>query len=237
MRNILVIRLLVTLSILATLGPFNGNADQKSLFAQSPAGQQESEDGSRTATDAATEVEIQRKFNKLRREILDDRADSIRLWLTGIAVLFAVLALAFAALLYVVFKRSQEYGRELQGIVEEARVHAAEAGKFAEEAGKFAEEARSYGEKDDEPMRIMADADLILAQTQVVEDFSRDPGRAGASAIADARRLEEDGNLNEAVDRWRHIANVAEGTNDELAALAFRSIGDLSEKISRSAES
>ena len=230
MRNILVFRLLATVLILAALMPLYGSSDQKPLLAQSPAGQQESEDVSSSAIDAAAEVEIQRRFNELRREILDDRADSIRWWLWGIAFLFAVLVSAFAVFFYVVIRRSQEYGRVLREIVEEARGHAAEAGKFAEET-------RSYAVKDDEPMRIMAEADLTLAKTQVGEDFSRDPGRAGASAIADARQLEEDGNLGEAVERWRHIANVAEGTNDELAALAFRSIGDLSEKMSRGAES
>ncbi len=198
------------------------------ILGQTPAGQEESADGSAPAVDAAADVEIQRRFNELRREMLDDRAGTIEWWLTGMALFLAVLVSISAAFGYIVTRRLQAVELEVRGMVEHARAYAAEAGKFAEEA-------RGYGGDVDEPMRSMSTADLVWGRAQIGEDLSRDPGRAGASAIADARQLEEEGRLGEAVERWRHIANVAEGTNDELAALAFRSIGDLSERISRSA--
>ncbi len=228
MRNIVVVRTIVTVMILAAVGAGIGLAGPISVLAQTPAGQEESADDSVPAVDAATEVEIQRRFNELRREALEDRAGTIEWWLTGIALFLAALVSIAAAFGYIVIRRLQAFEREMRGMVEHARAYAAEAAKFAEEA-------RGYEGDVDEPLRSMATADLVFARAQIGEDLSRDPGRAGASAIADARQLEEEGRLGEAVERWRHIANVAEGTNDELAALAFRSIGDLSERLSRSA--
>ncbi len=197
------------------------------LLAQAPAGQESGASEDSSVIDAATEVEIQRRFNELRREILDDRADSIGWWLSGIALLLAVLVLIFGFAGYLVFMRLRNVEEEVRRNVERARVH-------AEEAGQLAEEIRGYGGEADEPLRGMDGAELEFARTQIGEELSRVPGRAGASAIAEARQLEEEGRLDESIERWKHIASVAEGSNDELAALAFRSIGDLSERQSRS---
>lgn len=227
MRNLVVVRLFVTVMILGAVGAGIGLAEPMAVLAQTPAGEQESADEDNSGVDAATEVEIQRRFNELRREMLDDRAGTIEWWMTGMALFLAVLVSVAAVFGYIVIRRLQAFELEMRGGVEHARAYAAEAAKFAEEA-------RGYGGDADEPMRSMATVDLVFARAQIGEDLSRDPGRAGASAIADARQLEEEGRLGEAVERWQHIANVAEGTNDELAALAFRSIGDLSERLSRS---
>ncbi len=199
------------------------------LLAQAPEGEGSGASEESSLMDAATEVEIQRQFNELRREILDDRADSVGWWLTGIAVLFTlfVLFLGFAG--YLALGRLREIEEAVRGNVETARGH-------AEEAGRLAEEIRGYGGEADEPLRSMTGAELGFARTQIGEELSRVPGRAGASAVAEARQLEEEGRLDESIARWKDIAGVAEGSNDELAAMAFRSIGDLSERLSRSAK-
>lgn len=202
-------------------------AAHPAVFAQAPTGQQGSSSGNGSVVDAATEVEIQRRFNELRREILDDRADSIGRWLSGIALLLAVLVLFVGLAAYFAFRRLREIEEAMRRSVEQARVH-------AEEAGKLAEEIRGYGGEADEALRSIEGSDLALARTQIGEEFSRVPGRAGATAIAEARQLDGEGRLDESIERWKHIASVAEGSNDELAALAFRSIGDLSERLSRS---
>ena len=167
------------------------------------------------------------RFNELRSEILDDRADAIGWWLSGIAFFLSVLVLLIAVAGYLGFRKLREIEEEARRNVELTRAH-------AEEAFKFVEEIRGYGGETDERLRSITSANVEFARTQIGEDSTRDPGRAGASAIADARLLEEEGRLDEARERWRHIASVAEGTNDELAALAYRSIGDLSERMSRS---
>ena len=204
------------------------------VLAQAGTGQQGSSSENGSVVDAATEVEIQRRFNELRREILDDRANSIGWWLSGIALMLAVLVLFVGLAAYFAFRRLRDIEEDVRRSVEQARVHAEEAGKLAEEAGKLAEEIRGYGGEADEALRSIDGAELALARTQIGEEFSRVPGRAGATAIAEARQLEGEGRLDESIERWKHIASVAEGSNDELAALAFRSIGDLSERLSRS---
>lgn len=198
------------------------------ILAQAPTGQQGSTSEDSSVVDGATEVEIQRQFNELRREILDDRADSVGWWLTGIALLLTLFALALGSAGYLALRRLREIEEAVRGNVEAARGH-------AEEAGRLAEEIRGYGGEADESLRSMAGVEPALARTQIGAELSRVPGRAGASAIAEARQLEEEGRLDESIERWKHIASVAEGSNDELAALAFRSIGDLSERLSRSA--
>ena len=198
------------------------------LSGQAPVGRDGGASEESSAIDVATEVEIQRQFNELRREILDDRADSVGWWLTGIALLLALMVILLGFAGYLALRRLREIEEALRENVRAARGH-------AEEAGRLAEEIRGYGGKADEPLRSMAGAELPFARTQIGEELSRVPGRAGASAIAEARQLEEDGRLDESIERWKHIASVAEGSNNELAALAFRSIGDLSERLSRSA--
>ena len=209
------------------MGATVGLAAPSSLIAQAPSGEENEASADTTGIDAATEVEIQRRFNELRREILDDRADSIGWWLAGIALVLAVLLLLIGVAGYLGLRKLRESEEEVRRSVEQVRAH-------AREARKFVEEMRDFGGEADEQLRSITSVSIELAQTQIGEDITRDPGRAGASAIAEARQLEEEGRLGEAVERWRHIANVAEGNNDELAALAFRSIGDLTARMSRS---
>lgn len=227
MRGIRIGTWIVAVTASLALFATAGLAASLSSIAQVPTGQVNVAPDEETGIDEDTEVDIQRRFNELRREILDDRADAIGWWLSGIALFLSVLVLLIAVAGYLGFRKLREIEEEARRNVEVARMH-------AEEAFKFVEEIRGYGGETDERLRSITSANVEFARVQIGEDSTRDPGRAGASAIADARLLEEDGRLDEARERWRHIASVAEGTNDELAALAYRSIGDLSERMSRS---
>ena len=179
--------------------------------------------------DAATEVEIQRRFNELRRELLDGRAASIKL----VAIRHRPTPYGSS------HRRRRGRGylglRKFQEIEEEARLNVERARTYAEDAKRLVDEIRKYGEEADEHLRGIADISSEFAQNITDADFGRDPGRVGASAIAEARLLAEEGKTGEAIARWRHIASVAEGSNDDLAALAYRSIGDLTEERTRSA--
>lgn len=212
-----------SLAIVATVGL----APPTALLGQAPTGQESGVSIDNSEIDGAAEVEIHRRFNELRREILDDRADAIGWWLGGIALFLTMMAILIAFASYLGLRRLREIEAGVRRSAEQAR-------EYAEEASNFVEEIRGFEGGADDQLRSMASESKEFARTQIGDDVTRDPGRAGASAIADARLLEEEGRLDEAIERWRHIANVAEGTNNELAALAFRSIGDLSERMSRS---
>ena len=180
------------------------------------------------ANEEVTEVEIERRFNELRGEVLDDRADALDWWLSGIAILLTVLAIGVAAGCYMSIRKIQEIAAEMREKVAIARGH-------AEEARRLLEEMRQYGEDTGEVLRGMGSASSGPAIVMTGEDTTLDPGRVGAPAIAEARQLAEDGRIDEAIERWRQIASVAAGSNDDLAALAHRSVGDLSEQRSRGA--
>ncbi len=192
-----------------------------SIWAQAPAGEEVA------GIDEAAEVEMERRFNELRREVLDDRADAIGWWLSGVALLLTVLAIGVAAGGYLGIKRLQEIAAEAGESVERAR-------GYAEEARGMVDEMRQHGEDAGQVLRGMGSTGAGATQAMTGEDTTRDPGRVGASAIAEARQLAEDGLIDEAIERWRQIASVAAGSNDELAALAHKSVGDLSEQRSRS---
>ena len=55
-------------------------------------------------------------------------------------------------------------------------------------------------------------------------------------AIANAYRFQKDGRINEALQKWRDIANHAEGHNNNLAARAWFSVGYLHNEEGRGVE-
>ena len=221
MRNTTKWRGIVLTAALFSLAVVVGFAGASSSLAQAPGAEEVQ------ANEEATEFEIERRFNELRREVLDDRADALDWWLSGIALLLTILAIGVAAGGYLGVRMLQDILAEARGSVETAR-------GYAEEARRTVNEMRQYGEDAGEVLRGMGSASSGAAQVMTGEDTTRDPGRVGASAIAEARQLGEDGRIEEAIERWRQIANVAAGSNDELAALAHKSVGDLSEQKSRS---
>ena len=72
-----------------------------------------------TDTAAATEVEIQRRFNELRSELLDERSDSVGRWLAVTAILVTVFGVGIALFGILGFSKFQA----------EARLHVGEAEK------------------------------------------------------------------------------------------------------------
>ncbi len=50
------------------------------------------------------------------------------------------------------------------------------------------------------------------------------------NAVSEARSLQREGRFEEAIERWKSIANVAEGIDDDLAAHAWFSVGYLLEE-------
>jgi methyl-accepting chemotaxis protein len=226
MRKSLILQWLVVAAAALTVVAATDLSAPDALYAQAPATEETPAPQGSAGIDTGTEVEIQRRFNDLRRELLDDRAAAINWWLSGIALLLTILAIVIAAAGYLGIRKFQDILADVHANVDKARMH-------AEEARKLVEEIRQYGEEAGEFLRGMGSVSSGSAQVVTDEDYMRDAARVGASAIAEARQLAEDGMIGEAIERWRQIANVAARTNDDLAALAHRSIGDLSEQRSR----
>ena len=190
-------------------------------------------DGVNPAVLSVSKVEIQRQFNELRKELLDDRAAYIDRWLAATAIFLTLLGVLGGIGGYIGFSRFRQIEAEARRSVEAANKHETEAQKSAERAKQFVEEA----EKDRNTLKAL----LINA-----EEFDRmskdDPEKARQAtqevrenpradlvdkAVAAALSLQQEGKRDEAIEKWRGIAKVAEGNDDDLAARAWFSVGYL----------
>ena len=177
--------------------------------------------------DAATTVEIQRRFNELRSELLEGREKTVDWWLTATAIFLTLLGIVAVLAGYLTFRRFRE-------IETEARENADETRRLLEQTQKDSAKVKSYSEG------LTAesagkDPDKAREAAENVQDNPKAP--LIDRAIADAVLLQERGKIDEAIEKWRSIANVAEGTDNEIEAQAWFSIGYfLSEKADHEAE-
>ena len=178
----------------------------------------------RPAIPAAADVEIQRHFNELRSELLDDRTKLVDWWLEATAIFLTLLGIVAVIAGYLSFKRFREIETEARQNVRASKQHAEEAQSLVEEIKAKRHEAESLVEK-------------LNAET-VGKDLD-EAGRAAESvrgnpaaslidqAIAVAVLLQKQGEIENAIEKWRAVAHVAEGTDNNLAAAAWFSVGYL----------
>ena len=178
----------------------------------------------KNGTAAVTEVETQRRFNELdrklldnRRELLDSRFKLVDWWLIAIAIVGTIFG-------YIGFERFREI--ETQG-----RQHVTKAEDSAEEASRLLKEIIAT--------RDVASAQLEEITSEVVSKnleetaetaarVQRDPAAPVIDrAIAAAVQLQQQGKIEEAVEKWRAIANVAGEADRPLQARAWLSVGYL----------
>ena len=160
---------------------------------------------------AKVKIEI---LNELRCELLDDRTKTLDWWLaiTAIFLTFLAIIIPIIALIGGIFsfKRFNEIKDEAQRYVEEIKAKRDEAdsslkGMSAEVAGDNPDKA-----------------------SEVVENIQQNPDSTLINqAVAVAISLQQQSKVEEAIEKWRSIANIAEGTDNELAARAWFSVGYL----------
>ena len=182
-----------------------------------------------TRLNDALAIEVERRFNDLRRELLDDRAKTLDWWLMAVAIFLALLGVVAVVAGYLGFKRFRE-------IEAEARGNADRAGEHAEKARKLVE---NIAEKRDEATSLVQG---MTAETAAAEPDKADEAAQSAQAdpsaslidqaIAAAIRLQQrrDIEIERAIEKWRTVANIADGIDDELGARAWFSVGYLLQK-------
>ena len=211
------------------------------------------------AVSTASDVETRRRFdnlrNELRRELLDDRAETINWWLTAVAIVLTSLGVIAAFLSIIGFRRFREIEFEARENVAQSKKHAEEARELVQEIGERKKKADEATEsmlrtadalrrhhlsldlgdsaRDDAPLSILLDrgrreSDTAQEAEEAVREVRRNPEASPlARAIADAYLLQRAGRIEEAIEKWRSIANVAEGSDNDLAARAWLSVGYL----------
>lgn len=181
----------------------------------------------------AADVETQRHFdelrNELRRELLDDRADTVNWWLTATAIFLTFFGIVVVLGGYFSFSRFREIEVEARENVGQSKQYAEEAREIIRainEQKKQAEEAtQKIREMTSEAAHDPKRAEQVKEVVQQVEQNLEAP--LVDRAIADAVSLQRAGKIKEAIEKWRSIANVAEGSDNDLAARAWLSVGYL----------
>ena len=191
-------------------------------------------------TDAAvaTEVEIQQRFNELRGELLDDRSDTVEWWLTATAIFVTLFGVGIALLGILGFSRFQAEARQHVGAAEKS---AAQAAVYLERIKENLDQSERLVDRmtsklasslptDPSFASRVADPDEVERIRKAVQAVRSNPDAPFLEkVIADAYILQRGGKISEATGKWRAIANIAEGTDNDLAARAWFSVGYLSE--------
>ena len=179
--------------------------------------------------DATDDVEIQRQLIELRRELLNDRADTIEWWLAAVAIFVTLFGVGAAIAGYVSFNRFRE-------IETEARLNVGKAAEHLREAERLVGEIREYRRQSEVYLQV-----IRQGTTEDIKDpiKDREIGKAAMEVqqnpnaslidreIAVAYSLQRKGRVKEALEKWRSIATIAEGVDDEIVARAWFAIAYL----------
>ena len=158
-------------------------------------------------TASAANVEAERRFNELRRELLDDRAKTLDWWLDATAIFLTLLGLAAAILGYFGFKRLDRIESEARENMEASEKHAKEAQHYKEEAQRDLETIK------EEAQRYVEDIKTTLGKIKIDR------------AVSEAILLQQQNRTEEAIEKWHSIATITEETDDERAAEAWFYVG------------
>ena len=174
----------------------------------------------------AAEVEILRRFNDLRRELLNDRAKVVDRWLAVTAIFLTLLGIIAPVAGYFGFKRLRYIETEARRNAEKARGNAEIAQEFVAKIKANYDESTSILEK-----LTAEDADKDPDRTKkAAESVQEDPTASPISqAIAAAVLLQQKGDIEKAIEKWHAIANVVDGIDKEkkTGSQAWFSIGYL----------
>ena len=156
-------------------------------------------------------VEMEHRFNDLRREFLDQEVQAVHRWLTVLAVILTVMGVLVPIAAYFGFRRFHEIEREAQAILKEIRSHEKEAQQRVDRIGVTAEDA--------------AKNEKVLKEAQAATEV---PGASLIDiAVVEALTLQQKGRVKEAIAKWEAIANLVQDTDRNQAARAHYSVGYL----------
>ena len=168
--------------------------------------------------------EVQRQFNRLLREVLEDRIKITDWWLAATAGFLTMIGIAAVFFGYIGFRRFREIEVEARARVEASRTHAEEARTLVGEIQAKREEATSLLKRMT-AKTVSTDPD---AADKAVESVSKNPGEPTIDhVIVAAILLQQQGDFKGAIEKWRAIANFVEGFYPEIGAHAWFSVGYL----------
>lgn len=195
---------------------------------QPPGNEPRPDQPSPALNEAATAVEWERRFNELRRELLAGRTKLVDWWLTAIAIFLTVLGVIAVFAGYIGFRRFREIETEARQNVKASKQHAEEAQSLVEEIRAELDKAKSQRRHLDQLVEGALSAGAPRKAAEAAGSVQTLPADSPINLdVTDARALEREGKIQEAIEKWRSIASMAEGTDNDLAARAWLSVADL----------
>ena len=191
------------------------------------------------ALDDAAKMEIRRQSdelrNELRRQYLDDRAESITRWAKIINWWLAGVAILFSALGIVLTFSFRQKAREAIKKTQESADKASQAADEANELVKRIEEHEKQAEKGKqsiggilEEVSSMTDSAGFEQPEESAENIQQSPESSMLKKeITRAVSLQGDGEIEKAIEKWRAIANLAEKIDKKVSARSWRQVGFL----------
>ena len=173
----------------------------------------ETDPPSRSVIPAEVEAEFQRLFTQHRSELLDDRAAYIDRWLAVIAVVLTFFGIVVAVTGVLGFRRFREIETE--------------AGKSVARIEQLLSESEANAQS---IRRLTAEfaADNPEEANQAVQNVRGNPEASLTDRVmVSAVSLQQQGKTDEAIEKWRALALITEGSDNDLAALAWFSVGYL----------
>ena len=178
------------------------------------------------------EVDVQTRFNEIRSELLDERASYINLWLTVIGLFLGIFAVVVPIVGFIGFKKFREIEVEGEASVKSANEAVKTANQHLLQAEDLLQNIQNIDKKATDlfkGMHAMSVAANPTEATRTVKNVQDDPYASLIDkAIADAVSLQQQNKQEDAIEKWRAIAQIVEVSDHELAARAWFSIGYLS---------
>lgn len=215
----------------------------------------------RVSIDSSGKIELQQLFNDLRKEYLDTRDGAINWGLQFITIVLAFFGIVVVVLGYFGFQEFQrlrdDAEKDVTKIDEHSTMVSREFQRFRDEAEQLISEMRAHiaavrkgrEEFDQESDGIRQKArerldasvfDMLSGNKEfeeLLDDFRqiRDLSRVD-EVVLDAYTLQQEGKIEEAIQKWHSIANIEEGTDNDRATQAWKSIGYLYLEIDNTEE-
>ena len=194
-------------------------------------------EGKNPEVESSIDTSVQHQFNEFKREYLNERSNSINRLLVFICIVLVfftvMIPIVTGIAAYLVYERFADMQSQMLNRVKEASQEATTAEKHANAAAQSLKEIKEHQTKLKEVISKLTSKDFsnpnkVEIFKTTIEDILKDPAISlEDKAIIEAYRLQNAGQIPEAIEKWRSIANTAKGVNNNLVARAFFSIGYL----------
>jgi len=196
--------------------------------------------------DPSDKVELQQLFNDLRKEYLDTREGMINWWLQFITIVLAFFGIVVVVLGYFGLQEFKKLKTEAENDADEIKNHLSKVLESRAELERVRGEAEvsEVSAESDEAMqrtRETLSAEVFASNDEefekTLQDFEQIPNLSLIDkAMIEAYKLQKDSRIEEAIRKWRSIANIVGETDKNLVARAWSSVGYLLSEAERAEE-